>query len=140
MKAALLGLLQSGKSTILSAISGKTPAHASATVIEEAIVPVPDERIDWLSQIYKPQKKVYATIDCLDVPGLAFTDDHARANAKRFFGQLRTVDLLVFVIRAFSDPTIPPYRNSVNPARDLEEMKRIGLGGYATLRLPRKGS
>ena len=79
MKAALIGLLQSGKSTILSAVSGKALHAPGSVAIEEAIVPVPDERLDWLFEYYKPKKEVHATIDCLDVPGLNFADEHGRA-------------------------------------------------------------
>jgi hypothetical protein len=123
MKVALVGLSQSGKSTILSAISGKAMPHLGSTAIEEAIVPVPDERLDWLAQLHKPKKIVHATIDCLDVPGLNFTDEHGRATARRLINQIRTAELIVLVVRAFENPAVPPYRNSVNPARDLTELQ-----------------
>ena len=123
MKAALIGLLQSGKSTILASVSGKAIPAMGATTIEEAIVPVPDERIDWLADYSKPKKITHATIDCLDLPGLNFTDDHGRAAARRLISQIRTVDLLVLVVRAFENDVVPPYRNSVNPARDLTELQ-----------------
>jgi len=123
LKAALIGLLQSGKSTILSAVSGKALPVPGTVAIEEAIVPVPDERLDWLFEHYKPKKEVHATIDCLDVPGFNFADEHGRAAARRLTKQIRTVDMLVLVVRAFDDPAVPPYRNSVNPARDLAELR-----------------
>jgi hypothetical protein len=123
LKTAIIGLLQSGKSTLLSAISGKEAPPAGNVNIEEIIVPVPDERLICLSDLYKSKKIVYANIDCLDVPGFSFLDDHGRAAARRYFQQMRTVELLVLVIRAFDDPTVPAYRNSVDPRRDLEELK-----------------
>jgi GTP-binding protein YchF len=123
LKVALLGLLQSGKSTILSAISGKAIPPIGSTAIEEAIVPVPDERLDWLTEYYKPKKTTHATIDCLDLPGFNFTDEHGRAAARRLINQTRTVDLLVLVVRAFEDPSVSSYRNTVNPAGDLAELK-----------------
>ncbi len=123
MKAALIGLLQSGKSTILAAITGRQIPAFGSTAIEEAVVPVPDERIDWLTELYKPKKTVYATIDCLDLPGFNFTDEHGRAAARRLINQIRTVDMLVLVLRAFENSSVPPYRNSVNPARDLAELQ-----------------
>ncbi|MEK7996456.1 MAG: DUF933 domain-containing protein [Planctomycetota bacterium] len=123
MKAALIGLLQSGKSTILASLCGKAIPALGAATIEEAIVPVPDERFEWLAEYCKPKKTTHATIDCLDVPGFNFTDDHGRAAARRLISQIRTVDLLVLVIRAFESPAVPPYRDSVNPARDLAELQ-----------------
>jgi GTP-binding protein YchF len=123
LKVALIGLLQSGKSTILSAISGKAMHAAGSTAIEEAIVSVPDERLDWLVKYHKPKKTTHATIDCLDLPGFNFTDDHGRAAARRLIGQIRTVDMLVMVVRAFENPAVPPYREAIDPARDLTELK-----------------
>ena len=123
MKTALVGLLQSGKSTILSAISGKTIAAMGPSAIEEANVPVPDARIDWLRDYYKPKKTTYATIDCLDVPGFNFADEHGRAAARRLINRIRIVDMLVLVVRAFENPAVPAYRNSVNPTSDLVELK-----------------
>jgi len=123
LKVALIGLLESGKSTIMSAISGKAIPPMGTTAIDEAIVPVPDERLEWLAKYYKPEKIVRATVDCLDVPGFNFADEHGRAAARRLITQIRTVDLLVLVVRAFEDPSVPPYRNSVNAARDLTELK-----------------
>jgi GTP-binding protein YchF len=123
LKVALLGLLQSGKSTILSAVSGKKIPPIGSTAIEEAIVPVPDDRLGWLTDYYKPKKTVYATVDCLDLPGFNFTDDHGRAAARRLINQIRTVELLVLVVRSFENPAVPAYRNKVNPAGDLAELK-----------------
>ena len=123
MKAALLGLLQSGKSTIMASLSGKAIPPIGSVAIEEALVPVPDERIDWLTEHYKPKKTVNATVDCLDLPGLNFADEHGRAAARRLFNQIGTADMLVLVIRSFENQAVPPYRNSVNPSRDLAELK-----------------
>jgi hypothetical protein len=115
--------MQSGKSSILSAISGKAMPQIGSTAIEEAMVPVPDERIDWLTELYKPKKTTLATIDSLDVPGLSFTDEHGRAAARRLINQIRNVDMLVLVVRAFDNPSVPPYRNSIDPVRDVSELK-----------------
>ncbi len=122
MKVALVGVLQSGKSTLLSAISGKAIA-AGSTSIEEAIVPVPDERLDRLGDYYKPKKRVHATIDCLDVPGFNFTDEHGRAAARRLINQIRTVEAIVFVVRAFEDSSVAAYRSRVDPVGDLNELR-----------------
>ena len=123
MKVALLGLLQSGKSSIFASLSGKPIPPVGSTTIEEAIVSVPDERFDWLIECYKPKKITHATIDCLDVPGFNFSDEHGRAAARRLMSQIRMSDMFVLVVRAFEDPAVPPYRDSINPARDLADLK-----------------
>ena len=113
MKVALVGLLESGKSTLFAGLSGKAIPPVGSTKIEEAVVPVPDVRLDWLTNYYKPKKTTYATLDCLDLPGFNFTDEHGRAAARRLIHQIRTIDLLVLVVRAFENPAVPPYRGSV---------------------------
>ena len=123
MKAALIGLMQSGKSTLLASVSGKAMPALGSTSIDEAIVPVPDERLDWLTEVYKPKKTTRATLDCLDVPGFNFGDDSGRAAARRLINQIRTMDLLVYVMRAFDDPSVPAYGNGVDALRDLSELQ-----------------
>jgi len=115
MKVALLGLMQSGKSTLFSAISGKQMLPAGTTTIEQAVVACPDERINWLTNLYKPKKTVYATIDCMDVPGLNFADDHGRAAARRLIDQIRTTDCLALVVGA--------YESGANPVKDLNDLR-----------------
>jgi len=122
MQAALLGLMQSGKSTIFSAISGKAIPPMGATAIEEAIVPVPDERLNWLTGLYQPKKTTRATIDVLDLPGFNFSDDHGRAAARRLINQIRTTDMLVLTIRAFENSAVPAP-GGVNAGRDLADLR-----------------
>ena len=123
MKAAFIGLAQSGKSTLVSAISGKPAAPMGSTEIYEVMVSVPDERLDWLTGLYQPKGTVHATVDCVDMPGLSFTDDHGRAAARKQLNAARTADMFVLVVRAFENPSVLAYRNSVSPLRDLEELR-----------------
>ena len=114
MKTAIIGLISSGKSTLLSAVSGKDLASAGSINIEEAMVPVPDKRLDWLTELYQPKKTVHATIDTLDLPGLSFADDSSRTAARRLFGHCRTVDMFITVLKGFEGN---------DPAKDLVELK-----------------
>jgi GTP-binding protein YchF len=123
LKLGLIGLLQSGKSTLLSALSGKAVPPVGSVSIEQAVVSVPDERIEWLSKLYNPKKKAYATIECLDIPGFSFAEESSRAAARKLINQIRTVDMLVLVIRAFESSTVPAYNGKVDPQRDLLELK-----------------
>jgi len=122
LKVALIGLLESGKSTLFSAVTGRPPAPIGIPAIEEALLSVPDPRLDQLVELYKPKKVTHATVDCLDLPGFNFGDDHGRHAAKHNLEKIRTVDLIVPVIRAFDDPALPPYRGRVDPAGDLAEL------------------
>jgi hypothetical protein len=123
MKVALIGLLESGKSTLFAGLSGKAITPTGSTTIEEATVAVPDERLDWLAGYHKPKKITYATIDCLDLPGLSFVDEHGRALSRRLISHVRTVDMLVLVVRGFEEATVPAYRDKVDPAGNLAELR-----------------
>lgn len=115
MKVAFVGLMQSGKSTLLAAVSGRSLSQSGSVNIEELIVPVPDERLDWLTKLYQPHKTVHATVDCLDLPGLSFADEHGRSAARRLLSQVRTVDLFVLVVGA--------YAADSDPIRDLNTLR-----------------
>lgn len=123
MKLALLGLHQSGKTTLLSVISSKPICNQSASSIQEEVVSVPDQRLEWLTTMYKPKKTVAATIDCLDVPGFSFIDSAARNAARHFISEVKTVDMFVLVVRAFKSDSVPAYRDEVNAIRDINELQ-----------------
>ena len=69
MRFALIGPPQSGKSTLFSAITGQPVAPSLAVTDQLATVHVPDERLDFLAEIYKPKKYTTANLEFLDVPG-----------------------------------------------------------------------
>ncbi|MDH7598370.1 MAG: DUF933 domain-containing protein [Sedimentisphaerales bacterium] len=123
MKVALIGPTQSGKSTLLAALTGRPVDHLMPAAINEGIVSVPDERIDWLAGQYKPKKVTYATIDCLDLPGLDLQTEHGRAAARRLISQIRSVDMIVLVVRAFEDASVAMYRGRIDPRTDLVELR-----------------
>ncbi len=123
MKAAFIGLSQSGKSTLLAAVSGKEPKPIGVVAVDEAVVPVPDEKLDWLTELYKPKKTICGTIDCVDLPGFNFADDSGRKTARKLINKIRTTDLLIFVVRAFEDDSVAPYKNRIDPIADLVELK-----------------
>ncbi|PIE02751.1 MAG: redox-regulated ATPase YchF [Acidobacteria bacterium] len=123
MKVALLGMMQSGKSSLLAAISGKDIPEGPTVAISEETINVPDKRIDWLANHYQPNKTIYSTIECLDIPGFYFTDDAGRASARRLFGDMRMAGMLVLVVRAFQEPSVAAYRGTIDPERDLNELK-----------------
>ncbi|NQV32996.1 MAG: redox-regulated ATPase YchF [Phycisphaeraceae bacterium] len=115
MKVALIGLIQSGKSTLLSSVSGRNIPPVGSTSIEEAIVPVPDGRLDWLTELYTPKKTTRATVDCMDVPGFNFADDSGRAASRRLINKIRTIDMLVLVIKGFD--------SDANPRQDVSNLQ-----------------
>ncbi len=125
MEVALIGLSQSGKSTMFAAVTeGKVHADTGVShQVDKANVKVPDERVDKLSAIYKPKKTTYATIDFLDLPGLNFDSESGRQEARRIVAQARQSAMLVVVVRNFHNDSVAAYRNRIDPVKDWDELK-----------------
>ena len=125
MRAALIGPPMSGKSTLFAAVAeaGGSAVHLDRPDTEHlAVVKVPDERLEWLFELFQPKKCVHAEIELLDVPGLDLTDEAARQRSRMHWPAVRQSDVLVLVLRDFHDDSTPPYRDRVDVAADLDEL------------------
>lgn len=122
MQIGIVGLPFSGKSTLFQTIT-KTHLDASALAKAEthqAIIKVPDERLDKLTEIFNPKKKVNATIEVVDVIGLQKGDAGSTQFSGNFLSRVRTNDALVQVVRLFRNELVPHPEGSVNMMRDIE--------------------
>jgi GTP-binding protein YchF len=122
MNCAILGLPQSGKSTLFTAVSGIKPDPSDTVHHKRAVVSVPDARLPALANEFRSKKTTYATIEFWDFPGCYLADAHGRDQWRRFLPDLRQADALVIVVRDFENPAVPPYRDRIDPKADLEEM------------------
>jgi len=125
MKLGIIGLPQSGKTTIFNALTGtQLPPTASAGRIEihTAVVDVPDARIDRLSAMFKPKKTIFAKVTYADIAGLE-GGAAKQGISGTLLNQLTQMDGLLHVIRCFPDENIPHPSGSVNPQRDLLAME-----------------
>lgn len=122
MRLGIIGLPQSGKTTIFNALTrGDQPVTTSGGRFEvhTGVVDVPDERIDILSRMFKPKKTMYAKVTYADIAGL---EGGKSAIAGPLLNQLSQLDGYVHVVRCFDDPSVPHPSASVNPARDIATM------------------
>ena len=119
METVIIGLPASGKTTIFNALTGRSVPvgdfSAAGRQVHLADVPVPDERIDRLSELYRPKKTTRATVLFRDPP-LAYLDNGTLSPAG--LGEVRKADSLAVVIRAFESESLP-HPLGVNPLRDL---------------------
>ena len=121
MKIGIIGLSNSGKTTIFNALTGQDlettiyPTTSGEPAI--GVVKVPDSRLDRLSDIFKPKKTTYATVEYIDYIGL--TKGDADQNRK-VFDLIKDVDAIAHVVRSFEDDAVVHPMNSVNPLRDIE--------------------
>jgi len=120
MKAAFIGLPQSGKSTVFTAVTGVPVDPFSAPQVHPAVVRVPDPRLAYLTKLCQPKKVVEATFDFVDVPGCALDEAKGQEEWRRLLPTVRQAELLVVVVRDFANPTVPAYRDRVDAKADFE--------------------
>ena len=124
LKCGILGLPNVGKSTLFNSIStGKAEAaNFPFCTIEPnlGVVTVPDERIDKLSEIVKPQKTIPTTINFVDIAGLVKGASKGEGLGNKFLSNLKEVDLLIHVIRCFENDNIVHVNGKIDPVSDKE--------------------
>lgn len=146
MKIAIFGLPYSGKTTIFSCLTGgfgqKPEANGSISIkkakgrADLAVVKVPDERVDKLREIYKPQKTTYAEIVFEDIPSpqdrtsSAVPDTHATV-------RIRNADVAVMVLRGFPSPLVDALFDPVRDFTTLEDELLLADLGIVERRLDR---
>ncbi len=124
MKLGIIGLPQSGKTTLFNALTrGSAPTTASAGRFEvhTAVVDVPDERVDKLAALFKPRKTIHAKVTYTDIAGLESGAAKSGISGA-LLNQLAQMDGFILVIRCFADDNVPHPAGSVDPLRDVEMM------------------
>jgi len=120
MKIALFGFPMTGKSTMFHLLTGVEPSlHASPSEAQAGVARVADPRLDRLTKMYNPKKRVPATVEYLDLAGV----EKGRAAKAMPLEQLRTADALAHVVRGFEDEAIPHGEGAIDPARDVTTME-----------------
>src|SRR5919198_593938 len=124
MRLGIIGLPQSGKTTIFNALTrGEAPVTAGGGYGQEthvAVVKVPDERLDRLTEMFSPKKTTPAEVQYTDFPGVGFgTRDKSEA---AWVGTPRTVGALVQGVRAFRDESVL-HEGPVDPVADAEKVQ-----------------
>ncbi len=125
MRLGIIGLPNSGKTTIFNALTGQTLPTGAATSgqfeVHTAIVNVPDGRVDKLKAMYNPRKTVYANVTYADIGGLDKGIGQGGLKGQ-FRTELGQCEAFVHVVRAFEDDTVPHPYLTVDPQRDLEAL------------------
>ena len=123
MRLGIIGLPQSGKTTLFNALTRSTqPTGMSGRMeVHTAVVDVPDPRVDTLSGMFKPKKTIYAKVTYADIAGL---DGSAAKSgiSGTLLNQLTQMDGFIHVVRVFDDENVAHPNGSLNPLRDIQMM------------------
>ena len=124
MKLGIVGLPNVGKSTLFNAIThaGAEAANYPFCTIEPnvGVVPVPDERLGKLAEIYKSKKLVPAVIEFYDIAGLVEGASRGEGLGNKFLAHIREVEAIVHVVRCFENEDVVHVSGNIDPLRDIE--------------------
>jgi GTP-binding protein YchF len=124
MRLGIIGLPQTGKTTLFNALTrGTQPTGAASGKIEvhTAVVDVPDPRVDRLSAMFKPKKTIYAKVTYTDIAGLDGSAGKSGISGT-LLNHLTQMDGFIHVIRVFEDENVAHPSGSINPLRDVQIM------------------
>ena len=124
-KCGIVGLPNVGKSTLFNALTNSNKALAEnfpfCTIDPNiGVVPVPDQRLDKLTEISSSKKKINTTISFVDIAGLVKGASKGEGLGNKFLSHIREVDAIIHVVRCFDSTDIQNVNSTVNPVRDLE--------------------
>lgn len=123
MRLGIIGLPQSGKTTLFNALTRATQPTGTTGKIEihTAVVDVPDKRVDKLSEMFKPKKTIYAKVTYVDIAGLDGSAGKSGISGA-LLNQLAQMDGFIHVVRVFEDENVPHVNETIDPLRDIQNM------------------
>jgi GTP-binding protein YchF len=123
LRAGLIGFPSTGKTALFQLLTSarEAPRAGGKAEANVGVSRVPDDRLDRLTAVFNPRKRVPATVEFADIAGT--TAARTGAQALLDVGPFRNADALLHVVRMFRDPAVPHPAGSIDPARDVRTME-----------------
>ena len=119
MKTGIIGLPQVGKTSLFKILTkAEIAAHTNPRDAHVGVAKVPDDRLDRLAALYNPRKLIHASVEYVDVAAIG----QEALKESAYLGNLRNVDALIHVVRAFEDDSIP-HVGTIDPLRDIRNVE-----------------
>ena len=127
MKLGIVGLPNAGKTTLFNAImqTGAVASNYPFSTVSPNVgrVPVPDDRLAKLTEVFKPKKTTHTAVEMVDIAGLVKGASKGEGLGNQFLSYIREVDALVHVVRCFEDENVSHVYENINPVRDVETVE-----------------
>ncbi|MBI3946458.1 MAG: redox-regulated ATPase YchF [Armatimonadetes bacterium] len=125
MQVGIVGLPASGKTTLFNALtrgSAATATYGGRTEVNVGVITVPDSRVDWLADLYRPRKVSPASIEFIDGMGGQEARERRSGLGADFYATVRKSEALAVVVRAFEDEAVPHPKGRLDPVADAHEV------------------
>ena len=130
----IIGLPMTGKTTFFNLLTGEeaetSDFFTGKTSTNTGHAVIPDERVDYLSAMFKPKKTTYASVEVIDVPGLVRGSSQGQGSGNEFLASVRNTDLLAHIVRAFANDEILHAEESIDIMRDIATVSYTHLDVY----------
>ena len=134
----IVGLPNVGKTTIFSALCSlpaETGNYQFSTINPNiGRINVPDERLEKLSALFKPERTIFTTVEFVDIAGLVKGASRGEGLGNQFLSHIREVGVIIHVVRCFEDPDIIHITDRIDPVSDIETINiELALADLDTL-------